>query len=120
MPKADALLYAALLRMGRRFRVERLPLMGVAGTDVVCHSLDWQATARRQLAAPPPGLGLAGKPGTVPAQPALRGRLLLMGCHPHAWAAWQGTPLFFGAQALRACVRAAAGLLRLYCCRAGV
>lgn len=61
MPKADARLYAALLRAGRRFRSAGMPLLGVAGTDVVCWDLSWPATVRRELQAPPPGVGLAGE-----------------------------------------------------------
>lgn len=60
MPKADARLFAALLRSGERFRSAGVPLLGVAGTDVVCWDLSWPATVRRQLRAPPPGMGLAG------------------------------------------------------------
>ena len=60
MPRADTLLYSALLHMGGRFAAERLPLLGVVGTTLVCHNLAWPATARRQLEAPPPGMGLAG------------------------------------------------------------
>lgn len=61
MPKADARLYAALLRAGRRFRSAGMPLLGVAGTDVVCWDLSWPATVRRELQGPPPGVGLAGE-----------------------------------------------------------
>ena len=63
MPRADTLLYSALLRLGGRFAAERLPLLGVVGTPpLVCYNLAWPATLRRQLEAPPPGAGLAGKP----------------------------------------------------------
>ncbi|PRW61057.1 2-dehydro-3-deoxyphosphooctonate aldolase [Chlorella sorokiniana] len=59
MPKADARLYAALLRTGARFRTAGMPLLGVAGTDCVCWDLSWPATVRRELQSPPPGVGLA-------------------------------------------------------------
>jgi hypothetical protein len=65
MPRADTLLYSALLRMGSRFAAERLPLLGVVGTPLVCYNLAWPATLRRQLEAPPPGAGLAGGFGGV-------------------------------------------------------
>lgn len=69
MPKADARLYAALLRAGARFTSAGVPLSGVAGTDVVCWDLNWPATLRRELQAPPPGVGLAGECCALAARP---------------------------------------------------
>lgn len=62
MPRADQRLYAAFLRLGRRFDAERLPLWGVAGTEVVFASLDWRRGVRHQLECPPAGAGFTGKP----------------------------------------------------------
>lgn len=61
MPRADQLLYSALLRVGRAFEAERLPLLGVAGGGPVCHSLAWRRCLRAALEAPRPDDGLAGE-----------------------------------------------------------
>ena len=61
MPRAERLLYSALLRMGRRFRHERLPLLGVAGSDAVSYPLPWPAALRRQLENAAPGTEIAGQ-----------------------------------------------------------
>lgn len=61
MPRADQRLYAAFLRLGRRFEGELLPLWGVAGTEVVFPLLDWRGAVRHQLECPPPGAGFTGK-----------------------------------------------------------
>ncbi|KAL4424141.1 hypothetical protein ABPG75_001442 [Micractinium tetrahymenae] len=55
MPRADQRLYAALLRLGRAFEAEGLPLMGVAGGGPVCHSLAWRCCLRAAFEAPSPG-----------------------------------------------------------------
>lgn len=60
MPRADQRLYSALLRAGARFRAERLPLLGAAGTELVAWGLSWPSAARAVLETPPPGAGLAG------------------------------------------------------------
>ncbi|KAI3424261.1 hypothetical protein D9Q98_009615 [Chlorella vulgaris] len=59
MPRADQRLYTALLRLTRRFRAAGLPVLGIAGTDAVCYSLDWPGAVRQQLQHPPLGIGLA-------------------------------------------------------------
>lgn len=61
MPRADQRLYTALLRLTRRFRAAGLPVLGIAGTDAVCYSLDWPGAVRQQLQHPPLGIGLAGE-----------------------------------------------------------
>lgn len=63
MPRADQRLYAALLRVGRQFVSERIPLLGVAGSEVVCYNLAWRHALRVAVQSPPPGAGLAGEAG---------------------------------------------------------
>ena len=61
MPRPEQRLYSELLRIGRRFQAERLPLLGVAGSPLVAADLQWGATLRAAVEAPPvPGAGLAG------------------------------------------------------------
>ncbi|PSC74455.1 hypothetical protein C2E20_2328 [Micractinium conductrix] len=60
MPRPEQRLYSELLRIGRRFQAERLPLLGVAGSPLVAADLQWGATLRAAVEAPPvPGAGLA-------------------------------------------------------------
>ena len=66
MPRADQVLYSALLHAGKRFHEARLPLLGVVGTDLVAYGLAWRPMARAALQAPPPGAGLSGEPAQLP------------------------------------------------------
>ena len=52
MPPAERLLYGSLLRLARLYERESLPLLGVVGTPLVAHGLDFAAALRREARRP--------------------------------------------------------------------